>query len=339
MVLLVFLAALTDVGAVEIVPGVELDTRLRGQDLEQTTGARVIERRGQRQGVVLRVEAIVVVVATGVPIGWGKLGDPGADLHRLGEIHHRILDRLDLAGGYPAAIDRGVVIRGDHQLVVENRSAAGTGQVEVGVMGQVDRRGLVGLGPIADDQLVGVGELVDDPDVKVAGIALLPIGTLVGAKEHGGPGPLDGLDLPVSLIESLDTTVQVVSAIVLRQGVLLVADLELTARDPVRDPAGGGAKIGMARQVAFEGIEAKHHILELPIAAGNMQLRQQRTVGHDLRRNAVLVHHRVELDGIAFGGLAERGHGELAGCYRAGYQQEETGNEAENSDELHEYAP
>ena len=60
MVLLVFLAALTDVGAVEIVPGVELDTRLRGQDLEQTTGARVIERRGQRQGVVLRVEACLL---------------------------------------------------------------------------------------------------------------------------------------------------------------------------------------------------------------------------------------------------------------------------------------
>ena len=175
MVLLVFLSTLADVRPIEIVAGVELDTRLRGQDLEQASGAGIVERRSEGQGVVLGIEAIVVVVATGIAFRRRKLADPRPDLHRLGEIHLRVLHRLDLTGRYPSAIDGSVVARGDHQIVVKNRPAAGAGQVEIGVMGQVDRGGLVGLGPVIDDQLVGVGELVDHPDIEVAGIALFAI--------------------------------------------------------------------------------------------------------------------------------------------------------------------
>ena len=53
MVLRVFPATLADVGSIEIVPGIELDTRLGGQDLQHPAGARVVERCRQRQGVVL----------------------------------------------------------------------------------------------------------------------------------------------------------------------------------------------------------------------------------------------------------------------------------------------
>ena len=66
-------------------------------------------------------------------------------------------DRLDLAGRDQRVVDRRVVVGGDHQLVVEDRAVALAGEVEVAVVGQVDRRRLVGRGDVVDLQLVVVG--------------------------------------------------------------------------------------------------------------------------------------------------------------------------------------
>ena len=132
---------------------------------------------------------------------------------------------------------------------------------------------------------------------------------------------------------------QVVGAVVLRQGVFGVADLELAAGDPVGDPSGGGPEIGVPGEVAVKGIEAKHHVLELSIAPGNMQLSQEGSVGHDTGLDAVLVHHRVDLDSVAIRGLPEGSRGELGGRHRTGSQQKDAGNETEDPDELHGNAP
>ena len=79
-----------------------------------------------------------------------------------------------LAGRDQRAVDRRVAVRLDHQLVPEHVAAAR--QVEVGVLGQVDRRRLVGGRVIVDDQLVAIGQLVGDPHVEVAGISFFPVG-------------------------------------------------------------------------------------------------------------------------------------------------------------------
>ena len=277
-----------------------------------------------------------MVVAAGVAIGGWELIEPRADLHRFCEIHDRVLHRLDLAGGYAAAIDGGIVFGGYHQLVIENRPAARPREIEIGVVGQVDRGSLVRLSPVADDQLIEVGELVDNPDIEIAGIALFPIGAPV-AEVHPASAYYRGL--PDPLVEPLDAAVQVIGAVVLRQGVLLVTNLELAARDPVGNPPGGGSEIGMTGKIAVESIKAQDHVFELSIAVGNMQLGQQRAVGHDLRLDAVLVDQCVDVYRLAFFCLAEGGHGDPRARYRAGSQQEEARYEAENPGELHGYAP
>ena len=95
----------------------------------------------------------------------------------------------------------------------------------------------------------------------------------------------------------------------------------------------------MAGEIAGEGIEAEHHILDLAVASGHMQLGEQGAVGHDLRRDTVLVYHGVDIDRIAFGRFSERRPGELGGRHRTRSQQEDAGNEAEDPNESHGYAP
>ena len=91
-----------------------------------------------------------------------ELVDPLADLVELAEVERRALDGGDLAGRDQRAVDRRVVVGGEHQLVVVDRRRAGAGEIEVGVIGQVDRRGLVGRRLVVDAELVLVGERVRD---------------------------------------------------------------------------------------------------------------------------------------------------------------------------------
>ena len=66
------------------------------------------------------------------------------------------------------------------EFVTENRRRCGPGQVEVAVIGEVDRRGLVGGRLVVDPQLVLVGERVGDGRGEVAGIAFFAVGADVG---------------------------------------------------------------------------------------------------------------------------------------------------------------
>jgi hypothetical protein len=61
--------------------------------------------------------------------------------------------------------------------MVEYRPAAVSGQVEVGMVRQVDRRFLVGFRHILDRQLALVGERIRYGNSQVAGIALFSVRT------------------------------------------------------------------------------------------------------------------------------------------------------------------
>ena len=88
--------------------------------------------------------------------------------------------RRELARRDQAVVDRREPVGGDHQLVAEDVARAVAGQVEVAVVGQVDRRRLVGRRGVVDPQLVLVGQRVDDRDVEVARIAFLAVRAEVG---------------------------------------------------------------------------------------------------------------------------------------------------------------
>ena len=82
------------------------------------------------------------------------LADARADGGGVGEIEGRARDGAQLAGGNEACVDGREAVGEDRDLVVEDVAGAGAGQVEIGVVGQVDDGVLVGGGGVFDAQLV-----------------------------------------------------------------------------------------------------------------------------------------------------------------------------------------
>ena len=152
---LVLPTALAHLGAVQIVAGVKLDTRLGGENLQHTSRPTLLDTGRKTQLAELGlVETVVVIVPTRVT---GQLGDPRTDLGRLEETHH-VINFQDFAGRDACVVDWGVVVGIQMHHVVENRALAG--QIPVGVVGEVHRGRLVGGGEVVDPQLIVVGERV-----------------------------------------------------------------------------------------------------------------------------------------------------------------------------------
>jgi hypothetical protein len=79
------------------------------------------------------------------------------------------------AGGNEVAVDRRERIGVHHELVSEHVAGSLARQVEVGVLGQVDRGGTVGPGAVLDAEHIRVGDRVGNPHLEVAGIALVAV--------------------------------------------------------------------------------------------------------------------------------------------------------------------
>ena len=102
--------------------------------------------------------------------------DARADRGRLPEIERRAFDRRELAGGNQRRVHRREAIRVERELVLQDVAGSGSGEIEVAVLREVDRRRLVGGGVVVDDQLVGRRQRVGDAGVEVAGIAFVAVG-------------------------------------------------------------------------------------------------------------------------------------------------------------------
>ena len=102
--------------------------------------------------------------------------DSRADCRRLAEVERRTGNRRQFSGWDQRVVDRRVPVRIQHQLMAEDVAGRLTGEIEVTVLRQVDRRRLVGRGAILDDQLVGVGQRVGDTDAQVARVAFFAVG-------------------------------------------------------------------------------------------------------------------------------------------------------------------
>ena len=126
------------------------------------------------------VDDVVVVVAVAEHELRVVGADAGTDRVRGAEVEGRAVDRGDLAGRDQTVVGRGEVAGVERQLMVKDRAGAFAGEVEVGVIGQVEEVGLVGRGLVVDAELVGVGQGVGDVDGEVAGVALLAVRAGVG---------------------------------------------------------------------------------------------------------------------------------------------------------------
>ena len=95
--------------------------------------------------------------------------DARADGGGLGEIERRAGDGLQFAGGDQVGVHGGEAVGIDHDFVAQDVAFALAGEVEVGVVGQVDDGRLVGGGGVVDLELVLRGERVDHLRVRVPG--------------------------------------------------------------------------------------------------------------------------------------------------------------------------
>jgi hypothetical protein len=128
---------------VQEVPGIELHAGLRGQDLHRAAAPGIGQPNRAPQPFARAADHEVVVVAAAALELLVVLGDAGADGGGLPEIEGRPAHGRQLSGGDERRVHRGEAVGLEGQLVGQD-VAAGDAQIEVRMLGQVDRRRLVG---------------------------------------------------------------------------------------------------------------------------------------------------------------------------------------------------
>ena len=116
----------------------------RGQQVELAVGL------GEHPVVVVALAELELLVV---------LVDAGADGGGLAEVKRRAVHGRQFAGRDQGAVHRGVSVGGDHDDVAEDVAFAG--EIEIGVLGQVDDGVLVGGGGVFEAQRVVVGQRVE----------------------------------------------------------------------------------------------------------------------------------------------------------------------------------
>ena len=102
-----------------------------------------------------------------------ELFDPGADAGGFGEIQRCPFDAGDFTRGNQFVVRRSVAAGGQPQFVVEHIS--GSGEIEVNVTCQIDRRGLVGCSPVINPEFVAIRKRVSHRDREIPRITFLSI--------------------------------------------------------------------------------------------------------------------------------------------------------------------
>ncbi len=101
--------------------------------------------------------------------------DAGADCSRLGEVQGRAFDRAKLSGRDQVLIYRCEAAGVQLQDVPENIALSLARQVEIGMLGQIDRSRFVRNGLIIDDPFIFVRKSVGDFCLQISGITFFAI--------------------------------------------------------------------------------------------------------------------------------------------------------------------
>ena len=145
-----------------------------------------------------------------------------------------------------------------------------TGQVEVGVVRQVDRRRPVGGSLVIDAHPVSPGQGVGHSNLQPAGIALLTVGTGV-SKPHSRIDAGGGLTVPEPLVEADVATMDVVGAEVASELVDGAIELESACRDAIGHAPDDTAHVGHVRLVIGDLVVAQDHVLHGAVPAAHVQ--------------------------------------------------------------------
>lgn len=180
----IHLATLALDGAVEEVAGIELHTRLRGEQLQDATGLRVTHLSRNFADITLGIQRPVEIKPTLFRLSEFQLRmirlDVRADRGWFAEVHRRAGHGCQFAGRDQFGGDRGVIAGVQGGDLFEDVAIAGAGEVEVAVVGQVEHGRFVGAGLVVDAQLVVVGEAIGHFGGEVAGEAHFTVRRQIG---------------------------------------------------------------------------------------------------------------------------------------------------------------
>ena len=223
------------------------------------------------------------------------------------EIQWCSVDRANLTGRDEPVVHRSETVRADHHLVAQDVSAAGAGEVEIGVVAQVDMGRFVRRGAIFNAKLVVVGQGVGDGNIEPPRIPFLSVGARIAESELGAFGARLRLCLPELLVKARHSTMEVVSLVVPGEDIRSVVKGEGPIPDAIRISPDDRPEVWVSRQVPFEVAESKHDIGEIASAIGCRQRGDDATIGRDRHLHPVFVAQEVQVDVSSAGQGPERG--------------------------------
>jgi len=164
--------AMAALRSIQPITGVDLHTRLGGPYFHHPSGGPLVDGGASRESLPAALEDEIVIIANGLS---GQSSQVSADRFPLGKVERRASHRHLLASGNRGGVHWDINFRGELQFVAENATA--TGEVEITMVGQVDRGGAVGGGGVVNPQLVAIGKGHQHGDGKIPGVPLLPMPT------------------------------------------------------------------------------------------------------------------------------------------------------------------
>ena len=205
-VFLIRLPASTDDRTIEEITGIKLHPRLRGEDLHFSSGRRLIHRCCQRQLVfIFLIEHKVMIV----PLA--QFLDAVADRRRFRHIKRRPFDGPDLARRNQALVHRRIIAGIEGNLMAEDISLAG--KIEIRMIRQVYRRGLIRPGFVLDPQPIR-SQGINHRAVQIARISFLAVLAEIGKLHCHAIRRFQEFRIPDDFVESHQPAVQMVRSVV-----------------------------------------------------------------------------------------------------------------------------
>ena len=196
--------------------------------------------------------------------------DPLAHLMPVEEVEERLLHSLSGAEGDRRVVRREVLRSEEPQHMVMNGGISLAGEIEVGVVGEVDHRKSGRARLIADVEGIVLQEAIGHLHLQLAGEALLAICRGVPQHERG---VIPLLGLPDPEVEARGSAVETIGTVIDPQAIGLVIKRKLPLRDPIAVTTDDGAEVLLLRpEVVVEAVVSEDDIHRLAIPIGYQQL-------------------------------------------------------------------
>src|SRR6185369_11559362 len=152
-------------------------------------------------------------------------------------------DVSQLARGNRARVSRHETIAVDRNLGAKNVAATFAREVEIGVFRQVGNRVFVGRSSVVDLDFIVIGKSVDDSDVEIARITFLAVFAEISQDDGWSKLRLHFFGGPDDFVETFETAVQRVLAVIDRELVLNAVESEAAFSDAIAVAANECAEV------------------------------------------------------------------------------------------------